>query len=239
MLASIAGVCVAATLPFWIWPLDLWVQRSFFDPNAQPEWVGKQLRLCLLAYEFGTWPAYALGIGSAAVATASLRIGRWTRLRRPCLYLALCLALGPGLIVNSVFKDHWGRPRPRNLVEFGGQHQFETVWTRDPASSGSSFPSGHAAAGFYFLALVPLAWPRRGRTFAVAAAALGFGGLLGLTRIAMGAHFASDVLWSAGMCALTSAALFFALRLDRLGSSGTEPGLASATALRPERSRSR
>ena len=26
-------------------------------------------------------------------------------------------ALGPGLVVNVLFKDHWGRPRPREVVD--------------------------------------------------------------------------------------------------------------------------
>ena len=40
--------------------------------------------------------------------------------RRPALFLVLVAALGPGLLINVVFKDHYGRPRPREVQELGG-----------------------------------------------------------------------------------------------------------------------
>jgi hypothetical protein len=36
------------------------------------------------------------------------------------LFILLSVILGPGLLVNLVFKDHWGRPRPRQVVALGG-----------------------------------------------------------------------------------------------------------------------
>jgi len=31
------------------------------------------------------------------------------------------MIIGPGLLVNTVFKEHWGRARPSQVEEFGGQ----------------------------------------------------------------------------------------------------------------------
>ena len=39
---------------------------------------------------------------------------------RAAVFLVLSLLLGPGLLVNVILKDNWGRPRPGSVVEFGG-----------------------------------------------------------------------------------------------------------------------
>jgi len=218
LLAILGLLLIAATVPFWIWSLDLAIQQLFFDPLPSGEgspWLGKRNALCRWLYEYGTLPAYVVGFGSLGVCVASFAVPGWRRWRRLTAYLALCLAVGPGLIVNAVLKEHWGRPRPRNVEVFGGKQTHEKVWMHDAASGGSSFPSGHAAAGFYFLAAVPLCWRRPRRAALAAGLGLGFGTLIGVSRMAQGGHFASDVLWSAGVCALTSVALYFALGLDR------------------------
>jgi lipid A 4'-phosphatase len=38
-----------------------------------------------------------------------LRTGQW-------LFLVLCLSVGPGLVVNVLLKDQWGRARPVQIV---------------------------------------------------------------------------------------------------------------------------
>ena len=39
---------------------------------------------------------------------------------RAALFLIATLALGPGLLTNVILKDHWGRPRPIDVRQFGG-----------------------------------------------------------------------------------------------------------------------
>jgi len=63
-------------------------------------------------------------------------------------FLILSVVIGPGLIINAVFKDHWDRPRPRDVVEFGGMLQCTPAPLR--GESGESFPCGHCSVGFLF-----------------------------------------------------------------------------------------
>ncbi|MFN3076169.1 MAG: phosphatase PAP2 family protein [Alphaproteobacteria bacterium] len=111
-------------------------------------------------------------------------------------FLLSSMAVGPGLIVNTVFKDHWGRARPASILEFGGKSLFTPPLTlSNQCDHNCSFMSGHAALGFWTIAiafLVPARWRYR-----AAAVALGFGSLTGLSRIAQGGHFLSDVLYAA------------------------------------------
>jgi len=132
---------------------------------------------------------------------------RWsTRLRSQRIaasFLLVSMALGPGLVVNTIFKGHFGRPRPSEVTRYGGAQEYRRVWQWGPRV-GQSFPSGDASIGFYFGVPAFLVWRRRpqaGRGFLVLG--LVMGAVFGLSRIAQGAHWTSDVVWSAGFVYLT------------------------------------
>ena len=103
------------------------------------------------------------------------------------------MAIGPGLIVNLGFKDHWGRPRPYQTQDFNGPTHSNPGTTTDGACKRNcSFVSGEASTGFWMVApasVLPPPW--RGPAI-VAALAFGFGA--SLLRLAFGGHYLSDVL---------------------------------------------
>jgi membrane-associated PAP2 superfamily phosphatase len=110
-------------------------------------------------------------------------------------------------LVNVVYKEHWGRPRPEHVTAFGGDRPFLRV-LQPGSEPGHSFPSGHAAAGFYLIGPAFLIYRRRPR-LAAALFVMGLmaGTTIGLGRIIQGRHFASDVLWSAGIVYFTALGL--------------------------------
>ncbi len=92
------------------------------------------------------------------------------------------------------------------IEAFGGPHHFTPAPL--PAAEcprNCSFVSGHAALGFSLVAFALLLppGPRRRRGIG---AALAFGGVVGLARIAQGAHFLSDVVF-AGLLVFGTTAL--------------------------------
>jgi lipid A 4'-phosphatase len=108
---------------------------------------------------------------------------------RKVAYLLLVLILGAGMIVNGVFKDEFGRARPRDVEEFGGSKHFTPAFVMsDECDRNCSFSSGDGAGAFFALALA-LALNRK-RTFLLAA--LAYGVAVSLSRVASGAHFLSD-----------------------------------------------
>lgn len=118
--------------------------------------------------------------------------GLWAR---HYAFLLGALVLGPGLIANGLFKENWGRARPRQVTEFGGTADFSPpLVIADQCSSNCSFVSGDASMGFYFLALA-LVMPKRTRPLAILAA-LAFGLFIGFIRVLQGAHFFSDVIFA-------------------------------------------
>ena len=121
-------------------------------------------------------------------------------------YLLLVLILGAGLIVNVVFKDHFGRARPRDIEEFGGSKRFTPAFViSSECDTNCSFSSGEGAAGFFSMALA-LALSRRRAIFL---AAVGMGSLVSLSRIAAGAHFFSDTVVSFFVMLILTDVLFY------------------------------
>ncbi len=109
------------------------------------------------------------------------------------IYLLTTLAIGPGLVVNELLKNHMGRARPSQITNFGGTKTFTPALVpANQCQKNCSFSSGHAAAAFYFVALVPLVR----RKWLAWILALSWGWIVGLTRIAQGGHFLSDVYCS-------------------------------------------
>ena len=135
--------------------------------------------------------------------------------------MGLSLALGPGLLVNTMLKDHSHRPRPAQVQQFGGLEAFRPFYRFDGAClRNCSFVSGEGSTAFWTVApalLVPLAY----RAPAVAAALL-FGAMTGLLRMAFGGHFLSDTVFGA---LLTWLVILACWRLAAL-LAGEPPGAA-------------
>lgn len=109
-------------------------------------------------------------------------------------YLILVLAIGPGLVVNALLKDHWGRARPYQVEAFGGEKAFTRAGViSDQCESNCAFVSGHASMGFYLFAFSFL-WPRHRKKWTALALSAGF--TVGLARTLQGSHFVSDVVFS-------------------------------------------
>ncbi|WP_417915402.1 phosphatase PAP2 family protein [Candidatus Electronema sp. JM] len=197
------NLTIAAVLPAssWAWP-----QGNVFPWNTLYRWAGVPAAL----------------IGSAAFLLFLLgfvkqRCAQW---RRQAAFVLLCLALGPGLTVNFLFKEQYGRARPREVVEFGGSEQFTPFWQPGQAGSNSSFPSGHAAIAF--AVMIPWfalrEWRRRAAAGFLAAGLL-FGSLVGIARILQGGHFPSDILWAGGLIYLIGGLLALLMKMDSIAES--------------------
>src|SRR5262249_27542471 len=112
----------------------------------------------------------------------------------------------------AVFKDHWGRARPNEIVEFGGWKAFTpAVVPADQCNSNCSFVSGEAASVFLPFYAIALLLPEQ----AVLMLAMGMlcGLAAGLVRVAQGAHFLSDVIFAAIFMLLTAVVVHWAVSL--------------------------
>lgn len=187
LLALVSGIFVLAP------GLDIAVSRLFYEPGAAG-FVGRS-GLAEVLRDLGHYAVWlvAIAAGAASLVKVAAPASRLLIRPRQVLFLFASLAIGPGLIVNLLLKNVWGRARPREIVEFGGNATFSPAWwPSDQCHLNCSFVSGEAAAAFFLVSLAliaPPAWRP-----AVAIVTTSFAALVSAARIAGGGHFLSDVL---------------------------------------------
>lgn len=204
---------VIVSLVFRTFDLDRVICRelatgSGWDALGQQPWK--------MIYRWGPLPGLLLGIGGGIAALVA-RFGYGDKERaRAGLYLLITLALGPGLLINAVLKPLCKRPRPVSLQEFGGDQQFVAVGSLGDVAGNHSFPSGHASMGFLLMAPAFLLYRQRpGWAVAVLVGGVAMGLLIGWGRMVQGGHFATDVVWSAGIVYLSMVASYQLTGLHR------------------------
>lgn len=194
-LAIYGALLVLSVALFALAPsVDLFFSGLFYDP--QHGFVLAAWRPLRLLEGVIPWITYGLIV-------LVLAGGLWLRLtRRPLcglsrnalIFIVAAAALGPGLIVNTGLKDNWGRARPYQVEQFGGANKFTPALVpADQCARNCSFVSGHAALAFSMVSFAFLL-PAGRRRRAALGAALAFGALIGLGRIAAGHHFLSDIV---------------------------------------------
>ncbi len=111
---------------------------------------------------------------------------------REWVYLFSCLVIGTGFVVNSIFKNLWGRARPNDTIQFGGQEPFTIPWLNvDYCNTNCSFVSGDVSFFTLSLALLIILNKTSWNMFAYASILL-----ISLLRIMEGDHFLSDTIMS-------------------------------------------
>lgn len=196
----VCGSLLFALLPTLWTSLDLRAAAFFIGPDAHSQvvtWWWVELINLYVPAVFRTVVLLAL----LGWLWASLRKSAH-HLRLALAFMVLAGALGPGLLVNSGFKDNWQRARPYQVEPFGGTQQFTraTVMT-DQCNNNCSFVSGHVACGF-FLASLMLVHRRRHAAWGITGVVSGL--TIGFARMADGAHWLSDVLWASPITLLCS-----------------------------------
>lgn len=204
-LAIALAVAAVVGALFGVCPqLDLDLSAPFFDPKAH-----------LFAINLHAWAGYSRDaarwlVAFIAAAPSFAMLGKIILPRRRMLmtgrgawFLLVSLAVGPGILANEILKDHWGRARPIDVVEFGGTVRFTPWWDpRGPCPNNCSFIAGEPSGAFWTLAPAALA-PPQWRPVAYGAA-LVFGAGIGALRIAGGGHFFTDVVFAGVLMFLTA-----------------------------------
>ena len=116
---------------------------------------------------------------------------------RNWIYLVAVVLIGPILLIDIICKEHVGRPRPRQIVEFSGTEKYMPplhINSADENNNGKSFVSGHAAVGFYIAAFAFISGVRFRKT--LYATGIIAGSFIGFLRVMQGGHFLSDVVFS-------------------------------------------
>lgn len=187
---------LAAALIFLIFPhLDMGVAKGYYLGHGH--FIGTT-ELGKFGRAFGNITPF-LVLAFILFAWIAAKRGRPWAYRPPgrdVIFVALAMAIGPGLVVNLAMKDHLHRPRPVQVQQLGGMWKFKPFYEfNGQCHRNCSFPSGEGSEAFFMLApasLVPPPW--RGQALL---AALAFGLFTSVLRLAFGGHFLSDITFAA------------------------------------------
>lgn len=199
-------LAVSTSLLFWFTNLDMQVAALFYHPgHSIADWPYRHWPLLKFLYDYAFPFTVIAGLSALTVYTSSHFHSFTRRFRRRALYILLVIAIGPGLMVNLIVKDHWGRPRPVHIQQFGGQYAYVP-----PAKLGhtpdKSFVCGHCSVGYSFFVLYFLSQNYKAVYFILT---LALAWIMGFTRMTAGGHFLSDILWSGYLVFLVAYALYY------------------------------
>ncbi len=201
------------TLPFLFTNLDIILQSPYY--SAAQGWFLMTAPFWDFIYKYGIFLGYFMAVGALVLVSFTYWKKSLLIWRRAAWFMLFVMVVGPGILVNGTFKEHWGRPRPREITEFGGKENYVKVWVKGDAK-GKSFPCGHASMGFYLS--IPFLFLRsRHKKWAWIFFIFGtlYGSLIGYARMVAGGHFASDVVWAAGMVWITGIVGFHLFNIDK------------------------
>lgn len=169
--------------------LDPWAQVTLADPDIYDDDFGRLLRV--MGY-YPLWLMVAL-----ALVLSDWRPTPCWRTRRACTRRGLLVVLAPALggLIAEIGKITFRRLRPG---EIPGEYVFRSLAERPFYSGGLGLPSSHTLVAFAAAAVMARIFPRTAPIWYLLAIGCG------LSRVAAGAHYLSDVAvagvlgWSIG-----------------------------------------
>jgi len=235
IIVGLLSLGVVATLIMDACNADLaWTGAFYRDGGPNEGWVyGRSVPWSTL-YDYGEIPAFILLAAALAMYAASWFGRVAVEYRKPCLAVILTVILGPGILVNGVFKNYWGRPRPAEVTAFGGPWQYRTAGQPGAPGRGKSFTCGHCAMAFAVAS--GAAWYPLHPVVGLVSLATGvaYGVVMGVARMAQGGHFPTDVLWSGVIVLVVLTALYYpVLRIPRRNPPPTAQSPKSANMSEP------
>lgn len=202
--ALIATAGISAV--FLIWPgLDLWSAGLGYSDTGFQAASNPALKALRKSSSWAVAITALTAVFLLGRAVVRHRLGFVRQAPRAIVSL-LGLLIGPGLLVNTLLKNEWGRPRPNEILPFGGEAPYVPVWQISRwCDDNCSFTSGEGASSAWIVgsvALLPEPWRAR-----LLVPAVIYGAALSINRMAFGGHFLSDVLLSWSMVLAVMAAL--------------------------------
>ena len=183
--SAVAGVCIA-----WIdQPVARFIAQ--YEPSAAWGWILDKLEWLILL------PVHSLAVSVALVAAMLVTAGvRRYRGQAPAWMFLAGTHLVSRIAMNYG-KDLTGRLRPTEWLKHGGDGTF---WR-----GGASFPSGHVVLFAGIIVPLVVLFPRARPALVIVAFVM-------LARVAVNAHFVSDVIAGLALVALLTWLVAYAVR---------------------------
>lgn len=204
-------LAVASTWAFREFDIDIKIARWFYRPDdVDGSWPLHRWGIVSPLYDYAFPFTVIAGLSALSVYVIGHFHEYTRRFRRRALYILLVIVIGPGVVVNLIVKDHWGRPRPVHTLEFGGTETFAPA-AKMGNSTDKSFVCGHCSVGYAFFVLYFLSQNHKVLYFLIT---LLLAWTMGFTRMAAGGHYLSDIVWSGYLVFFVAYVLYYGWFLD-------------------------
>jgi len=184
---------------------DLAISRFFFDETNKFYFSNEPI--LKIIYKSVNLLVITMGIGIIGTYFYQLYTKKSMKYfdKKALVYLFMVFAFGSGVIVNLGLKQNFGRARPTQIVQFGGEKKFTpaTVVNSAYIKDCHSFSCGHCSFALGFIAFFFLFRKRW-----ILITAIGYGLIVSLGRIMQGGHFFSDFIFSWIVMLLTAKLLY-------------------------------
>jgi lipid A 4'-phosphatase len=226
------GIAAVVGVLFGLYPqLDLRISQPFYEvvDSVHNVFALRINPALMLARDIGLWVETVLILPAIGALVLKLLLPKRKLLMsgRAIIFLIATLTLAPGLMANVALKSYWGRPRPIDVTQFGGDQHFVAWWDpRGDCPGNCAFVSGDVSGAFWTIAPAALAPPHWRALAYGAALALGVG--VAALRIMAGAHSFSDAVFAGVFTFLiiwTMHGLFYRWPYTRLTDEGVESAL--------------
>jgi len=185
--------------------VDLAISRLVFDETA--EFYLRNDPILKIIYKSVNVLAIAMGITVISAYLYQLYSKKSIKYfdKKALVYLFMVFAFGSGVIVNLGLKQNFGRARPAEIIQFGGEKKFTpaAVVNWEYGKECDSFSCGYCSFALGFIAFFFLFRKRW-----ILITALGYGLVVSLGRILQGGHFFSDFIFSWIVMLLTAKLLY-------------------------------
>lgn len=196
---GLPGLAIGAALAtaLAIVAIDRPLARFYGDHGVEARATWTSVRVWIDTHTGIDLHRWFLALVFTAIGVASALVPRLRGRARVWIFAAAVHVVSR--LATTELKPLLGRLRPSQWIAHEGPTFFE---------HGISFPSGHAT--FYVSLVLPfaVAWPRAGVPLLIVPAFVAW------SRVAVNAHFVSDVLGSVALVALVTWLFALALRID-------------------------
>lgn len=185
--------------------LDLAISRLVFDETAK--FYLRNAPILKVIYKSVNVLAVTMAIGVIAAYLYQLYTKKSFKYfdKKALVYIFMVFAFGSGVIVNLGLKQNFGRARPAQIVQFGGEKKFTpaAVVNWECGKECASFSCGHCSFALGFIAFFFLFRKRW-----ILVTTLSYGLIVSIGRIMQGGHFFSDFIFSWIVMLLTAKLLY-------------------------------
>jgi hypothetical protein len=139
--AYLAVFALASALFLLLPQIDLMTSALFYTSDRG--FLLKNWRPAAWLYDTGRWLVWGIAVLTTFGTCWLLLVKRpmWRLDRKALCFIAASMVLAPGLIVNTLLKDHWGRAWPNQIAELGETRQFSPA---PLPNAGATAPSRRA-----------------------------------------------------------------------------------------------